>query len=52
MNMDFLEVRSIDLFKVSAIFCFLAVMVACSNDDTPVGPEPERQHTAIMVLDL
>jgi len=37
--------KAIDLFKVSAIVCCLAVMVACTNDDTPVPTEPEREHT-------
>ena len=27
------------------VVCFLAVMVACSNDDTPIVPEPQKQHT-------
>ena len=27
------------------VACFLAVMVACSNDDTPIVPEPQKQHT-------
>ena len=25
--------------------CCLIVLAACSNDDTPITPEPERQHT-------
>ena len=27
------------------VACFLAVMVACSNDDAPIVPEPQKQHT-------
>ncbi len=37
--------KTLGTLRLSAIVCCLAVMVACSNDDTPVGPEPEKQHT-------
>ena len=27
------------------LVCCLMVLAACSTEDTPITPEPERQHT-------
>ena len=35
----------INLHRVLFIVSFLALMAACSDDDTPVVPKPEQQHT-------
>ena len=37
--------KTLGTLRLSAIVCCLAVMVACSNDDTPIVPEPQKQHT-------
>ena len=37
--------KTIDILRLTTIVCCLAVMVACSNDDTPIVPEPQKQHT-------